>query len=376
MHNNWANTVGGGKMKYDLTGYNIDNLLKTLYNKKIVLKNVNRDSHNHITFELLDGQVKKAQKYIANFKIKQTPSFFKRLPKLILANLGLVIAIFVGCVFYLFSNNYIWQICIFGTKDLTQNDVLQVLNQNGVKIGKLNVKSAKEIETILLENYDKIAQVSVIKQGTAIVINLSEKLVYNATTFEPIKAKFNGIITKINLITGTTNIKVGDYVNAGDDLILPFNLDKSGNKISVKPMAEIEAKMFVVGTAQIAKTETVLLRSGKSQICYDYSLFNKHIFFGKNKNSFALFENVSYNEIISGLVPLKRKVNCFYELVPTEITHDLEEERQNLLDLSQTRAEQQLKPNFAVVDTQQTTQLVADKLYAYTILTVTGQIND
>ena len=75
-------------------------------------------------------------------------------------------------------------------------------------------------------------------------------------------------------------------------------------------------------------------------------------------------------------MPLKRKVNCFYELIPTEITHDLEEEKQNLLNLSQTRAEQQLKPNFAVVDTQQTTQLVADKLYAYTILTVTGQIND
>lgn len=363
-------------MRYDLTGYNIDNLLKTLYNKKIVLKNVNRDSHNHITFELLDSQVKKAQKYIANFKTKQTSSFFKRLPKLILANLSVVIAVFVGCAFYLFSNNYVWQIRIFGTKELTQNDVLQVLNQNGVSTGKLNLKSAKEIETILLENYDRIAQVSVIKQGTAIVINLSEKLVYNATTFEPIKAKYNGIITKINLITGTTNIKVGDYVNAGDYLILPFNLDKSGNKISVKPMAEIEAKIFVVGTAQMAKTETVLVRSGKSKICYDYSIFNKHIFFGKNKNSFALFENVSYNENISGLVPLKRKVNCFYELVQTEITHDFEAEKQNLLDQSKTRAEQQLRQNFAVIDTQQSTQLVGEKLYAYTIITVIGQIND
>lgn len=363
-------------MKYDLTGYNIDNLLKTLYSKKFVLKNVQRIAYNQVKFELLDSQAKKAQKYIANFKTKQTPNFFKRLPRLILANLGLIIAIFVGCVFYLFSNNYIWQIRIFGTKDLTQNDVLQVLNQNGVKIGKLNVKSAKEIETILLENYDRIAQVSVIKQGTAIVINLSEKLVYNTQTFEPIKANFNGIITKINIVTGTTNIKVGDYVNAGDDLILPFNLDKFGNKISVKPMAEIEAKMFIVGTAQICKTETVLVRSGKSKICYDYYLFDKHIFFGKNKNSFALFENVSYNENISGLVPLKRKVNCFYELIPTQITHDFEAEKQILLDLSLSNAEQQLKTNFAVVNTQQSTQLVANKLYAYTILTVIGQIND
>lgn len=363
-------------MKYDLTGYNIDNLLKTFYNKKIVLKNVERPSHNHIKFEIQDWQAKKAQKYIANFKGEKTPSFFKRLPKIILANLGLVIAMFVGCVFYCFSSNYTWQIRIFGTKELKQTEVLQVLKDNGVRIGKINLKTSAEIETILLENYDRIAQVSVVKEGSTIVINLSEKLVYNQQTFEPIMAKFNGIITKINLITGTTNIKVGDYVNAGDALVLPFNLDKFGNKISVKPMAEIEAKMFVVGCKKISEIETILTRSGKLQMVYDYYLFNKHIFSGKNKNSFALFENVSYNENVSDLVPLKRVVNCFYELVPTEISHNLEQEKQSAIQESESIAQGKMQADFQLIDSFTKTEISNRTLYAYTTLTVLGRIND
>ena len=41
-------------MKYDLTGYNIDELLKILHRKNVVLKNVKRPEYNHIIFEVDD----------------------------------------------------------------------------------------------------------------------------------------------------------------------------------------------------------------------------------------------------------------------------------------------------------------------------------
>ena len=50
-------------MKYDLIGYNIDNLLRTLYTKKITLLNVERPSQTHVKFELKDKHDKKAKKY-------------------------------------------------------------------------------------------------------------------------------------------------------------------------------------------------------------------------------------------------------------------------------------------------------------------------
>ncbi len=363
-------------MKYDLTGYNIDNLLKTLYSKKITLLNVERPSQTHVKFELKDKHDKKAKKYIANFNGKNTPSFLKNLPKFILSNLCVVIAVFIGAIFYLFAGNYIWQIRIFGLKNLTQNEIIQVLAQNGVKKGKLNTKSSQQIETILLENYDRLAQVSVAKQGTTIVINLSEKLVYNEQTFEPITARYSGIITHINLITGTTNVKVGDYVNIGDILVLPFNLDKQGNKVSVKPLAEICARIYVVGSAKLAQTETVLTRTGKTKIVYDYYLFNKHIFSGKNKNSFVFFEDVSYNENVSKLLPFKRTKTCFYELAETQKTYDFEQEKPALIEKSKVDAMSKQPTNCEIVDEISTVEISNNTMYAYTTLTLQGQIND
>lgn len=363
-------------MKYDLNGYNIDNLLKTLYSKKVTLLNVERIGQTRVKFELPNRFDKKAKKYIANFTGTKTPSFFKRLPKILLANLGLVIALFVGVAFFLFSSNYTWQIRILGLKDLTEKEIIKVLEQNGVKKGKINLKSNKQIETILLENYDKLAQVSVVKRGTALIVNLSEKLVYEQQVFQPIKAKYCGIITKINIITGTTNIKIGDYVNAGDSLVLPFNLDTSGNKISVKPMAEIEAQIFVIGSASVQKQQTILTRTGKKQLVYDYYIFNRHLFSGKNKNSFVFFENVSYNKNVSNLLPIKRKITCFYELAPTVVEHDLQAEKQQMIEQSQQDAKGKMPQGMQVCDEQTQTQIVGDSLFAYTTLTLQGRIND
>ena len=114
-------------MKYDLKGYNIDNLLKTLHAKKIVMYNIVRPDHNRIIFEVNDKQAKKVNRYIANFKVTQTLSVFKRLPKIMLANLGLILGVFFGIIFGIFASNYTWQIKVYGLKDLTETQILDVL---------------------------------------------------------------------------------------------------------------------------------------------------------------------------------------------------------------------------------------------------------
>jgi len=366
---------GGNKMKFNLTGYNLDNLLKTLYNKKIALYNVNRIAHNKVCFEVRDNQAPKVKRYVANFKVKQTLSAFKRLPKILVANIGVILGVFFGSIFYLFSSNYIWQIRVYGTKDLSEQEIIQVLETNGVKKGKLNLKSSQEIESILLNNYDKIAQVSVIKKGTAILINLSEKLVYIETEYKPITAKYSGIIKEINIITGTLNVKVGDYVNVGDVLVLPFNLDANNNKISVEPLAEIKADIFVVAKCQLEQLEQVLVRTGNTSIEYKYKLFNFNIFSGRNKNSFALFESNVYNESVGELLPFTRDVITYYELAYSTVEHNLEEEKQDLIEKSQQQAYQNL-PAGKILKEETKTSLQKNILYAVTTLTIYGNIND
>ncbi len=360
-------------MKIELEGYNIDNLIKVLYLKKIPLSNINRIGRNHVSFEILDKHEKKVKRYIHNFKVKKTLSKFKRLPMFLLTNLGVILGCFVGVLFFFFASNYTWQIQILGASDIPVSSIIEVLKSNGVRKGKINHQTSEEIEDILLNHYDKLAQVSVIKRGTAIIINISEKLVYEAGEYLPITAKHNGIIKEINVITGTNNVKVGDYVQAGDTLVLPFNVNADGTKIPVQPKAEIKAEIYHITKTEMPRTETILMRSGKKQTQYKYKFKTKNIFSGKFKNSFALFEVVLYNENISDILPLNRDCLTYYELVETEIAHDFENEKQVFIDenvaLSRTNM-----PVGEIISENTKTQIVNDTMFCLTTLTIYGII--
>ncbi len=362
-------------MKIELEGYNLDELIKVLYRKKITLINLQKVEDNHIIFEIEDKDHKKVKKYILNYKTKTILGRFRQLPKLMLANLGIILGVFFGSIFMLFASAFTWQICVYGTEELTYNEIITVLANNGIKKGKINHASCEEIETILLNNYNRIAQVSVIKQGTAIIINLSEKLVYNSTEYEPITAKFNGIVTETHILTGTTNVKVGDYVNVGDVLVLPFNILPNGERVSVKPMAEIKAKIFVVGTCSLSKTEQCLTRTGKTIITYNYQLFNFNLFSGKNKNSFALFDRIVYNENVSDLIPFKRQKIVYYELAITEKTNNLTEEQTALEQKARQLAQSKLPTDYTLLDESSSVSVVEDTMYASTTFTIIGVVN-
>ena len=361
-------------MKFELKGYNIDNLLSTLYVKKVTLFNIERPARNSISFEILDKDYKKVKRYISNFKIKQSLTGFRRFPRFVLANIGVLIGCFLGLVFGVFASNYTWQIIVYGTENLNNAEILSVLKDNGVQKGKINNLSCEAIEEILLNKYDRIAQVSVIKQGTAIIINLSEKLVYTEIEFKPIVAKYAGIIKEINVITGTTNIKVGDYVNTGDVLVLPFNLDANGEKVSVEPIAEIKAEMFISSTCEMKKVEEILVKTGRKTKLFKYKFKNKTLFSGNSKNSFALFETNMYNENISDLLPLNRDVIVYEELTKQEVERDFALEEASLVEKSKEMAYKDL-PVGEILDEKSDVQIFEQIMYATTTIKLFGLIN-
>lgn len=363
-------------MRFELHGYDLDNLIKKLYLKKVTLYNLIKHTNEHLSFEIDDKDEKKVKRYIANFKVNHSLSKIKRIPKLIATNVGILLGVFIGIIFAIFVSNYTWQIKIYGTIELNEADIVQVLKDNGISTGKINLTSSEEIENILLNNYDRIAQVSVIKQGTAIIINLSEKLVYTETEYEPITAKFNGLVTDVNIITGTSNVKVGDYVNIGDVLILPFNINSNGERVSVEPLAEIKGQIFIINKIELKRTEYVLKRTGKSIKTYKYKLFDLNLFSGKSKNSFALFETVSYNENISRLIPFSREVIVYYELSPVEIVHNFELEKEELMTKSKEGAYELLPQYEHLIDEKTVVSVFEDSMCATTTITVEGIIND
>lgn len=361
-------------MKFEISGYNLNNLVMILNSKNVILKNVVY-TKNKLSFETDDKNEKIVQRYIANFKVKKGGKKSKRVTNFILSHLSVLIAVFVGSVFMLFASNYTWNVEVQGLTNLTKQDILEVLKENNIKIGKINLQTREEIENILLNNYNQIAQVSVIRIGTTIVINLSEKLVYNNNEYLPIVAKYSGIVTDIKIVTGTTNVKVGDYVNVGDVLVLPFNLDKDGNKISVEPIAIINADIFVTEICELKKEERILVETGKQIVAYNYKLKNINLFSGKNKNSFALFNFVVYNENVSNFIPLIREVITYKELTTSIKINNFDEQKENLMQKCSQNARKKLSDK-EILDEITEIKIFEDKMIACTKLKVKGQIND
>ena len=361
-------------MRFDITGYNIDNLVKTLHIKRIKIFDVERTASNKISFSIEDKDRHKIKRHIANFKISQRFTGIKKVPKLMLANVGLLIGVLVGIIFFGISSKFTWQILIYGNKEISTDEIISVLAQNGVSTGKINNQTKKEIESILLNNYDRIAQVSVIREGTAIIINLSEKLVYEQVNFEPITAKFAGIVENVKLITGTLNVKLGDYVNVGDVLVLPYNINANGEQVSVQPIAEISGKILVVNKCELPKNEVVLVRSGRTASKYSYKFRNLHLFSTKFKNSFAFFECVFYNEYVSDLIPLSRDVEIYYELEESVVEHNFEQEKLWLEDKCKKQSYEGI-PQGEIVAEKTNTITTQDKMITTTEITLNGILN-
>ncbi len=363
-------------MKFNLSGYNLNNILRTLHVKKVKIYNLKIISNKQVEFEVNDKDSRKVKRQIKNVESKITPSVLKNYKKYILANVGIILGCVVGIFVAMFLSNFTWQIEVFGLKDLTKSEILNVLEENGVKKGKINTKTSEEIESVLLNNYDRIAQVSVIKTGTSIIINLSEKLIYQSQEFKPIVAKFSGVVTNINLITGTNNVKVGDFVNVGDVLVLPYNINADGTKVNVEPIAEIKAQIFITNQCELNKIELELQPTGRKCVRYKYKLFNKKIFSSKNKNSFALFFTSVYNENVSRLVPFSRDVVTYHELKQVEVEHDFNLEKQELEEKCKEMAYQKLPSAHEVLGEKTQTHVLNDKMIVITTLTISGVIHD
>ena len=107
-----------------------------------------------------------------------------------------------------------------------------------------------------------------------------------------------------------------------------------------------------------------------------FAVWYRWLFSGKNKNSFALFETVVYNENVSSLIPLTRDVVVYHELKQVEKTYNFDEEKENLKQKSVDLAYQNLPIYQEMLSEETDISIIDNKMFAITTLTITGVIHD
>ena len=145
--------------------------------------------------------------------------------------------------------NFIWNIEITGNVNISKEEIMQSLNNNGLKIGtnKNKIDTNIIINNIRLQR-DDIAWIGINIKGTNAIIEIKESdkapEIINQDEYCNIISDKQATITKISVQNGTAVVNVGDIVKPGDVLVAGYLEGKYTGTRYVHAQADIQAKVW------------------------------------------------------------------------------------------------------------------------------------
>lgn len=271
--------------------------------------------------------VKKSGVKIVVLKHFGLPFLIKRWKKRKVMMIGA--CLFFVCLYIL--SNYIWFIEVTGTKAVSDEQILEIAKEYGLKRGAHSDEfSSKSIERELLIRFPELAWVGINTKGTKVDIEVVEKvmpIVEEMNSYDLIASK-DGVITECIVFQGVPMVKVGDIVKEGDLLIKgaeSYNNIHTDND-TMKAKGIVKAKLSYHGHGKADFSKVLYEKSGEKDFSFAVKwgdfFYSLKVF---NENSFGAFEK----EEIVKKIPWWRNSGFAVEFI-IDIYDELIAYRQNL----------------------------------------------
>ena len=209
--------------------------------------------------------------------------------------LGLFIIVIVGLIS---TSNFIWNIEVLGNSNINKDEIIEVLNQNGLKIGvnKNKIDTNRLINNVRLQR-DDIAWIGINLKGTNAIIEIKEAdkppEIINEDEYCNIISNKNGSITKINVQNGTASVNVGDIVKTGDILVLGYMEGKYTGTRYVHSTADIEARVWYSKKDKFYYSQEIKVPTGATEKKYTLNVNNFKINFYKTLSKFQNYDTIN-----------------------------------------------------------------------------------
>lgn len=206
------------------------------------------------------------------------PAFFYRYRARVGAFVGAVFAV----VLTVLSSRFIWQINVVGNTNMTDEEVLSVLESEGVFEGAYvgNIDPLSAANRCILAS-DEIAWMSVNIVGNCVEVVVLEHQDKEIEENDPmpsnVVAKKSGLVKRIELESGVAVVKEGSMVSEGQLLISGVNQLRNESYI----YQPAKGKVFVETIGEITVEESIL--SQKKVYSGDVFKTTSYIFFTKYK---------------------------------------------------------------------------------------------
>lgn len=209
-----------GYVNISIEGYFIERFINICISKNILLWNLKRKKSSFLYANIGMKDFKKIKQIAkvtkCRVKIEQKrglPFLLHRYKKRKFFLISLILIV----LFIFAISNFVWNVEITGNNTIPTEEIMQNLNENGLKIGvlKQKVDTKQIINTIRLQR-DDIAWMGIHLKGTNAIIEIVEAdkkpEIIDENEYCNIISDKDGIITKINVQNGTALIKEGDIV--------------------------------------------------------------------------------------------------------------------------------------------------------------------
>ena len=318
-----------GFMKITIEGYFAERFINLCKTQNIRLWNIKKRGLAMFSCNISISNFRKIKPIIKKTKCRVKIKKRRGLPFLLERYkkrkvLAILLALLLIGIFAM--SNFLWNIEIECDEEINESEIIKIINENGMDIGKLKkeIDTEKVIRAIRYERED-IAWVGISFKGTKAVVKLvkSEEKpdVIKQDEFCNIIATKEGIITKINVLNGVPVVKAGDLVKKGTTLVNGWLEGKYTGIRYVHANAEIEAKVWYSKKEKIRKKQETSTRTGNEEIKYAIKFTNFEINLFKTLSKFENYDTIVEN----------KKLKLFFDIyLPFEIKiiHNYETTRQ------------------------------------------------
>ncbi len=342
-----------GFVKIRVWGYAPERFMNLCTNRGIVLWGLSGSGGCYTMFLCLSDYfairdiVKKTKTRVAVLERHGLPFFMRDAAKRKIFFLGIL------CCFIFLSvmSRFVWAIDFVGNERITNDELTDFLNENGVDYGtRKSVLNTELLEAALRETFPQVTWTSVRVDGCRITVQLKEnelptreELQENENLFSDgadLVAARSGVVSSILTRSGVPQVKQGDHVEKGDILIsglVPVTNDDGTVREWQRTAADGDILLEYEGTVSLKQAffYTYKNYTGREKKFFFFSLFNRRYVFPFRKCSFLRYDEVIQQERVRLLgqidLPMFTGSVICREYLPVDAVYDAESAKR-LLD--------------------------------------------
>lgn len=343
-----------GYVNIKIEGYFAEKFINKCINNKIFFWNIKREKSTIVYTNVGISDFKKMCKIAKETRCKVNILNKKGLPFVLhryqKRKIFLLIIIFI-LLSLLILSRFVWNIKIEGLEQINEEELMAMLNEKGLEIGKVknNIDKQKIINEIRLERAD-IAWIGISIDGTIAKVQIVEAEekpeMINDEEYCNIVSTKDAQIVKISAQNGVPEVKVDDIVTKGDILIAGWIEGKYTGTRYVHAEGEVQAKVWYTEKEQIPLNQVIESNTGNIENKYKIKINNFQINLFKTLSKFEKYDTIetcNQIQIFSNFyLPIELIKITNTEKVENEITYGIEEAKAIGIEKVSKKIEEQL----------------------------------